>query len=367
MINCKICKKRKASEHLKVCKECIERNFEKALVYIKAAHEKTSKPDLPPFPPRDPKGKVCKECSNRCQIPENEKGFCGLIVNKNGKLVRLAGVADKGILSAYVESHPTNCTSGWICGSTGIGYPKYSILPYREIGYNNLAVFYMSCSMRCQYCQNWSYLDGVRSLRPSMSASELITYITEKTSCICLFGGSMTPQMPHAIAFAKLARVKAKNEGRILRICSETNGLEDWNYLKKFAKMSLESGGGIKFDLKFPRNSNLSIALSGVSNDASYQNFEKLVDLHQKRPEVPFLRASTLLIPHYIDLKEVRKIIEFITSLDPSIPYSLLAFYPCYKMNDIGLTTKKFAEKCLKIAKKQKLERVRIGNIHLLK
>jgi len=35
-------------------------------------------------------------------------------------------------------------------------------------------------------------------------------------------------------------------------------------------------------------------------------------------------------------------------------------------MKDLPLTTRKFAESCLKIAKEEGLERVRIGNIHLL-
>ncbi len=107
-------------------------------------------------------------------------------------------------------------------------------------------------------------------------------------------------------------------------------------------------------------------ALTGVSNEKSYENFEKLVKLHKKRREVPFLIASTLLIPGYVSEEEVREISRFIASLDSSIPYSLLAFYPCFEMKDLPLTTRKFAESCLKIAKEEGLERVRIGNIHLL-
>jgi len=47
--------------------------------------------------------------------------------------------------------------------------------------------------------------------------------------------------------------------------------------------------------------------------------------------------------------------------------YSLLAFYPCYLMSDVGFTSKKFAEECFQIAKKTSLKKVRIGNLHLLR
>jgi len=80
---------------------------------------------------------------------------------------------------------------------------------------------------------------------------------------------------------------------------------------------------------------------------------------------VPVLTASTLLIPGYIDEKEVEDIARFIAEIDQRIPYTLLAFYPQFKMNDLPTTSRLQAMKCLKIANKH-LENVRIGNIHLL-
>ena len=64
--------------------------------------------------------------------------------------------------------------------------------------------------------------------------------------------------------------------------------------------------------------------------------------------------------------EEVREISRFIANLDTSIPYSLLAFYPHFMMRDLPLTQKKLAEDCLRIAREEGLEKVRIGNVHLL-
>ena len=73
-----------------------------------------------------------------------------------------------------------------------------------------------------------------------------------------------------------------------------------------------------------------------------------------------------LLVPGYISLEEIRKISEFLVSLDPSIPYSLLAFYPTFLMNDLPFTSREFAFRAYRIAKEEGLINVRIGNIHLL-
>ena len=80
---------------------------------------------------------------------------------------------------------------------------------------------------------------------------------------------------------------------------------------------------------------------------------------------MPVLTASTLLVPGYVDEEEVEQIAKFIAEINPAIPYSLLAFYPCYVIDDLPTTSRKLAYKCYERAKKH-LENVRIGNVHLL-
>ena len=91
-----------------------------------------------------------------------------------------------------------------------------------------------------------------------------------------------------------------------------------------------------------------------------------MANYFNKRPEPPLLIASTLLVPGYVDEREVGKIAEFIASLNPDIPYSLLGFHPHFYMNDLPRTSQKHAEKCLTAAYRAGLKRVKIGNIHLL-
>ena len=194
-----------------------------------------------------------------------------------------------------------------------------------------------------------------------MSARELAGWVDDKTSCICFFGGDPSPQMPHALETSRIAVENAKG---ILRICWESNGNMAHGLMEKAAALSLESGGTIKFDLK-AWDENLHIALCGVSNKQTLRNFEWLAGFGKQRQVPPFLTASTLLIPGYVGVEEVESIASFIAGLDPNIPYSLLAFYPQFYMNDLPTTSKKEAMECMGAAKKY-MKRVRIGNIHLL-
>ena len=133
----------------------------------------------------------------------------------------------------------------------------------------------------------------------------------------------------------------------------------------KAADLSFHSGGVVKFDIK-AWDKNIHQALCGVSNEAALRNFGILGEKYfEKRSTVPILTASTLLVPGYVDAEEVDKIAEYIASINPKIPYTLLAFYPQYRLNDLPTTSRKQAIECKKAAEKY-LEKVRVGNIHLL-
>jgi pyruvate formate lyase activating enzyme len=137
--------------------------------------------------------------------------------------------------------------------------------------------------------------------------------------------------------------------------------------LRSMAALSLESGGCVKFDLK-AWHDEVHYALCGVSNRRTLSNFKLLAEYADKgqRAKPPLLVASTLLVPGYIDEEEVGNLARFIASLDRDIPYSLLGFQPNFHMDDIPRTSRKHAERCLKVARDAGLRRVQIGNTHLL-
>lgn len=300
-------------------------------------------------------------CLHKCRIPEGQTGFCGVRHVRNGKI--RGGRPHEGNLSYYYDPLPTNCVGDFVCpGGTGCGYPRYANLKGPEYGYKNLAVFYHACSFNCLYCQNYHFKEATFATG-RIHAKKLASAVDDTTSCICYFGGDPGSQILHARKASKLA-IK-KNLDRILRICWETNGSLQKRYWNMMAELSLKSGGCIKVDLKAWDDS-LHKALCGVSNGKTLENFKELSQWIQERPHPPFLIASTLLVPGYVDEREVDSIARYINSLNPEIPYSLLAFYPSFYLRDLPTTSRKHALRCQETAKAAGIRRVRIGNLHLL-
>ena len=128
---------------------------------------------MPPKPPQSPEGLQCGQCANQCKIAKGQKGYCSIVENINGKLIRHGGTPEKGLLKWYYDPLPTNCVSWWFCpGCTGAGYPRFAYQPKAETGYSNLAVFYGSCSTDCLFCQNWDYRNLARKHKPTISAQQ---------------------------------------------------------------------------------------------------------------------------------------------------------------------------------------------------
>ena len=342
--------------------DCIRKDFSDVLPLIEKAHSRARELfGLPTKPSKAEKGRSCHLCANECHLVPGEGSYCGLRTNKENKLV--GANAEKGNASWYYDVLPTNCVADWVCpGGTGAGYPRFAYSRGAEYGYKNLAVFYQACSFDCLFCQNWHYRYSATQ-QSKVDVLDLAQAVDDRTSCICYFGGDPTPQLPHAIHASRLAL--ERNKGRILRICWETNGSMHPALLEQAAQLSLNSGGCIKFDLK-AWSEELHMALCGVSNKRTLENFELLAQYVEKRPSPPFLVASSLLVPGYIDTEEISKIAGFISSLSPDIPYALLAFHPQFMMNDLPPTSQRHAEECLAVAKAYELKRVRLGNVHLL-
>lgn len=361
---CKNCGAEKAAKILEFCGTCLKQMPEAAAPVAAAAHRRSRAP-FPGAPPQTPGGVTCRACANNCRLGPGERGFCGLRLNRDGRLYHLAGTARKGLASWYHDPLPTNCVADWVCpAGSATGYPRYSYRPGIEYGFYNLAVFLGGCSFDCLFCQNRHYHQMATLLGPLATPEELAAAVHEDTACICFFGGDPSPQISFALKAWRLAQEKAR--GRILRICWETNGNINPRFLPPVAELALDSGGCVKFDLK-AYDDVLHRALTGVTNRQTLANFAALARHISRRPEPPFLVASTLLVPGYVDAAEVGAIARFIAGLNPEIPYSLLAFHPQHLMADLPTTARAEAEACLEAALGAGLTRVRIGNVHLLR
>jgi pyruvate formate lyase activating enzyme len=349
-VTCQICqtKSRRIAGILGVCASCLRTHFSEAHSRIAAAHVASREEfDLPVDPPRHKGGVQCKLCSNTCTIGEGERGFCGLRTVQQGKLVHLAGTPQRGLLHWYRDPLPTNCVADWVC--EGSQHP----------GRHNLAVFYASCTSNCLYCQNWNFRQVSPDRSNTISASELAAAANPRTFCVCFFGGDPASQMPHALAASKILA------GRGVRVCWETNGMMHAKLLDAAVRYSLATGGCLKFDLK-AFDEEVHLALTGVSNQRTLENFARAARRFDERSEPPLIVASTLLVPGYIEADQVARIANFIASLNVHIPYALLGFAPSFYLHDLPCTSVQHALEAEAAARAAGLVNVRIGNRHLL-
>lgn len=346
-----------------VCPRCVRERWKESRRVVEAVHMESRRIfRLPPFPPAAPDGVFCNLCMHQCRMGESDRGYCN-VRNGSAESMREDG-RTRARVSYYYDPLPTNCVADWVCaGGTGAGYPTYAHLKGTEVGYYNLAVFFEACNFNCLYCQNWSFKEPKQAVSRWMSVEEIAHAVNRKTSCICYFGGDPTPQLPYALRVSEKARRERPNE--ILRICWETNGSMNHEQLKRMAEISMESGGTIKVDLK-AWNPHIHSALCGCDNQRVLENFALLAKWVPERPDPPFLVASTLLVPGYVEADEVGNLAAFIAGLNPEIPYALLGFAPQFYLDDFPTTSRAQAESCVEAAKRAGLRRVRLGNHHLI-
>lgn len=349
-MSCQVCQhpSRLIASALGVCGTCLRERTDETRSRVQAIHVASrAEFALPLEPPRHPDGVRCALCANECVIGEGERGYCGLRTVREGRLVHLAGTPERGLVHWYRDPLPTNCVADWVCEGS------------RHRGDHNLAVFYASCTANCLFCQNWHYRQVSPAPHQTLSAFDLASVANARTFCVCYFGGDPASQMPHALATSKLLAQRG------VRICWETNGTMHPKLLDAAVQYSLDTGGCIKFDLK-AFDESLHLALTGISNRRTLENFARAARRFDERPDPPLVVASTLLVPGYVDATEVGKLARFIADLDPRIPYALLAFAPNFYLSDLPCTSVHHAEEAEAAARAAGLVNIHIGNRHLL-
>jgi len=358
MHRCQLCGLRSPliMRQLGICGACIRTRFAEARPLIEAAHAATRREfGLPEKPPQTTGGRACLLCARQCVIGPGERGYCGLRLNRDNHLVHLAGTPERGLLHWYRDPLPTNCVAEWVCAARR----PSSSRPASAFGLHNLAVFYSSCTFNCLYCQNWHFREADPRQAELLSADELAGQANARTFCVCFFGGDPASQMPHALATAR----RLAERGVV--VCWETSGAQHPRLMEQAVRLSLQTGGTVKFDLK-AYHEEMHFALTGASNRRTLENFARAAQHCGARPDPPLVVASTLLVPGYVTPDEVAAIARFIAQVNPHIPYALLAFAPQFYAADLPFTSVRHAEEALQRAQAAGLTNVRIGNRHIL-
>lgn len=96
--------------------------------------------------------------------------------------------------------------------------------------------------------------------------------------------------------------------------------------------------------------------LTGASN-------ERILQLPQEMKDFGFcLEVLSLYIPNWVETDQIRKIAQLVAKVDSEIPFTILAYFPAYKMTVRSPTLEEMAD-AYDAAKKVGLQNVRMGNL----
>ena len=270
----------------------------------------------------------CLLCGRECIIPEGERGFCGVRENIKGKLYSLVYSKPCSLAMDPIEKKPFfHFAPGSFC----------------------LSIATVGCNLRCLFCQNWEI----------SQAKEIIGEETEPEKVIELArshgakGISYTYTEPtifyeYALDIMKLAKKQGFYNVWV------SNGYINPEPIKKMAKYLDGVNVDLKGDDEFYKKVCLSPGIKPV-----------LTALKTFKKYGIWIEVTNLIVPGYNDSEEkVLELVKWIkTNLGLDTPLHFSRFYPSYKMLNVPPTPKETLEKCVKIAEKQGLHYVYLGNV----
>lgn len=168
---------------------------------------------------------------------------------------------------------------------------------------------------------------------------------------IAFTGGDLTCNPQY---YAQAAtKIKEMTDGK-LWVLIETNG---YALTRKNLKI-LRDGGVDSYWLDIKAYDKTSYRkLCGTSNSTVLESLALMVDLDFT------VEVLTLYIPGIVETDQHRQIARLIVDVDPTIPTTLLAFFPSYKLKDHRAPTFEEMIESQRVMKGEGVENLRLGNI----
>lgn len=243
----------------------------------------------------------CFLCAHRCLIGEGKRGICAVRENKDGVLYSL--VYGK-LIAMNIDPIEKK--------------PLYHFLP----GSRSFSIATVGCNFRCMHCQNYEISQFPRE-RPDVeipgrqiSPDELVR-LAQAEGCQSISYTYTEPTIFLEYAYDCMTRARALGMKNVF----VSNGF-----------MTPESAG---FIASFLDGNNIDLK----GDDQFYRKVcrARLEPVKQTirimKEKGVWVEITTLIIPDYNDSpSSIRAIAEFISSVDPEIPWHVTQFYPTYKL-----------------------------------
>lgn len=277
----------------------------------------------------------CFLCAHQCKIAENNFGFCGVRQNIKGELFTFAYGE---LVAANIDPIEKK--------------PLFHFLP----GTNSFSIATKGCNFRCGFCQNWqiSQQDFRKSNSEMNNPAEEITpenivALASKNKCASISYTYTEPTIffEYALETMKIAKTKG------IRNVFVTNGYMSEECLS-LAKPYLDAAN---VDLKFFREDAYK-RVCAASLSPVLKSIKTMYELGV------WVEITTLIIPEENDSKEeLSDLAEFLSSLNPDIPWHISRFHPDYKFTDHKSTPIETLNMAEKIGKDAGLKFVYTGNV----
>jgi pyruvate formate lyase activating enzyme len=275
---------------------------------------------------------LCTLCPRYCKIGEGQAGFCYIRQNIDGKLYSTGYGRPTGFGLDPVEKKPLNHF-----------YPGMQILSFGTAG----------CNLGCKFCQNWSIskarLDELNSL--NYSPEDVIT-LAKKHHAPSIAFTYNDPVIfgEYVIDISRLAR----EEG--IKTVMVTAGYIDKEERKDVYKYIDAANVDLKaFTERFYHKITYS-HLDDVLNTLEWLKNET---------DVWFEITNLMIEGENDDPDEVKQMCGWIAShLGDSVPLHFTAFHPDFKMTNKPKTSSVTLNAARKIAAKEGLKYVYVGNVH---
>jgi len=273
----------------------------------------------------------CHLCNHNCLMKNRHRGICAVRENREGVLYSL--VYGK-IISRNIDPIEKK--------------PLFHFLP----GSTSLSIATVGCNFSCKHCQNYEISQYPRERRFSIpgkdtSPEEIVTAASQN-NCASISYTYTEPTIFFEFAYdcARLAKEKG------IKNVFVSNGYTGKEAVKVIAPFLDANNIDLKGSDQFYRD------ICGARLDPVKDTIRLMKELGV------WVEVTTLIIPDLNDSeKDLTDIAEFISSVDPAIPWHVTQFYPTYKLLDKPHTPVKTLRWAREIGFKAGLKYVYEGNV----
>ncbi|WP_019177857.1 AmmeMemoRadiSam system radical SAM enzyme [Methanomassiliicoccus luminyensis] len=273
----------------------------------------------------------CHLCPQNCSISPGRRGMCGVRENRDGKLYAMSYGRAASINIDPIEKKPLFHF-----------YPGERVLSLGSVG----------CNLRCLHCQNYTISQAslaeltLREMRP-----EEVSDMAETSSCRGIAFTYNEPTIWHEFAYDAMKIAKERG----LFTVYVTNGFIQEEPLRELSSVL----DAMNIDIKgFSERFYDKICKAALEPVLEATKLAHELGIH--------IEITYLIIPGENDGEdEIRKFCRWMAELNPKVPVHFTRFHPDYEMQDRGPTPIATMEMARRVAEKEGLKFVFLGNVSL--